>query len=190
MHGVLQLNPSELPTRPKALAGVALLSLFIAEDLPIDTPNGTGWLLRTYASSDGLRAVDRPCWKKDPLMPKAYDPALKPFPIRFLRVDAWPSHDDVPVALLATAASSTSVATAIAGPGISLGSAIELCVDVAMRTKGRRPSCRPLLFRLRKASASPGSDFVIFGSDRGLEAFAFDPTGRIVVRWHGTVVVI
>jgi Domain of unknown function (DUF1963) len=100
MHGVLQLLTRDLPYRPRALDGVELLTLFVAEDLPVDTPNGTGWCLRTYASLDGLQPVPRPTWERDPRLPKGFDPALKPFPLAFDEVEDWPGHDNVPFDLI------------------------------------------------------------------------------------------
>jgi hypothetical protein len=99
MHGVLQLVTRDLPIRPDLLHGIELLTLFIAEDLPIDEPNGVGWCLRTYESLDGLGPLKRPAWRRDPRMPKTFDPALKPFPVRFSEVEDWPSLDDVPLEL-------------------------------------------------------------------------------------------
>jgi Domain of unknown function (DUF1963) len=95
MHGVLQLLTRDLPLRPDPLEGIELLTLFVAEELPIDEPNGVGWCLRTYESLDQLQALERPAWERDPRMPKGLDPALKPLPLRFSEVEDWPSWDDV-----------------------------------------------------------------------------------------------
>jgi hypothetical protein len=91
MHGVLQLLTRDLPSRPAALEGIEMLALFVAEDLPLETPNGVGWCLRTYDSLDGLRLLDRPT---------DFDPALKPFPLLFSEVGDWPGHDNVPFELM------------------------------------------------------------------------------------------
>ncbi len=88
MYGVLQLVTRELPVRPPALEGIELLTLFIAGDLPIDTPNGLGWCLRTYERLDGLPPLVAP------------DAALKPFPLAFSAVDDWPGLDNVPFELI------------------------------------------------------------------------------------------
>jgi hypothetical protein len=100
MHGVLQLVTRELPFRPPALEGTEMLALFIAEDLPVDTPNGVGWCLRTYESLDGLQPLTRPTWPRDPRLPKDFDPALNPFPLAFSEVDDWPGLDNVPFELI------------------------------------------------------------------------------------------
>jgi Domain of unknown function (DUF1963) len=90
MHGLLQLVVRDLPVRPALLDDVELLTLFVAEELPIDTANGVGWCLRTYDSLDGLRSLE----------PQSR--ALKPFPLAFSQVEDWPSRDDVPSTLLAS----------------------------------------------------------------------------------------
>ncbi|NHZ80304.1 DUF1963 domain-containing protein [Massilia sp. CCM 8695] len=80
MFPLLQIRVSELPFVPEQLRDVALLVLF--QNLsrhPFDLPHGEGWLIREYASVDGLVAlpgVAHPC---------------RPFPIRWTRVD-----DDAP----------------------------------------------------------------------------------------------
>lgn len=99
MHGVLQLLTRDLPVRHRALDGVDLLTLFVAEDFPVDEPNGVCWCLRTYESVDGLTPLERPRRERDPRLPKAYDPELKPFPLRFSEVEDWPSLDEVPIDL-------------------------------------------------------------------------------------------
>jgi Domain of unknown function (DUF1963) len=99
MHAVLQLVTRDLPVRPAALDGIELLTLFVADELPVDEPNGVGWCLRTYASLEGLQPLERPRWERDPRMPKAVDSALKPFPLRFTEVEDWPSLDDIPLEL-------------------------------------------------------------------------------------------
>jgi hypothetical protein len=92
MHGVLQLVRRELPYAPPALAGVALLALFVAAEPPGDTPNGVGWRLRTYDSLAGLDQLRSPEWASDPRLPKGSDPALKPFPLAFSAVDDPPEE--------------------------------------------------------------------------------------------------
>ena len=89
MHRVLQLLVRDLPVRPAMLDDVEMLTLFVADELPIDTPNEVGWCLRTYDALDGLR----------PLEPQSC--SLKPFPLAFSEVEDWPCRDDVPPRLLA-----------------------------------------------------------------------------------------
>lgn len=100
MHGVLQLLTRDLPVRPPAFDGVELLTLFVAEDLPIDTPNGAGWCLRTYNRVDALRALEAPSWDRDPRLPKDFEPALRPFPLAFSEVTDWPGTDNLPFDLM------------------------------------------------------------------------------------------
>ena len=82
MHRVLQLLVRDLPVRPAMLDDVEMLTLFVADELPIDTPNEVGWCLRTYDALDGLR----------PLEPQSR--MLKPFPLAFSEVEDWPCRDD------------------------------------------------------------------------------------------------
>lgn len=80
MFPLLQIRVSELPFVPAQLRGVALLVLFHNQFRhPFDLPHGEGWLIREYASLDGLAAL--------PPGPQR----IKPFPIRWRRVD-----DDAP----------------------------------------------------------------------------------------------
>jgi Domain of unknown function (DUF1963) len=88
MHGLLQLLARDLPVRPELLEDVEMLTLFVAEELPIDTPNGVGWCLRTYDVLDGLRPLEPP------------SRMLKPFPLAFSEVEDWPCRDDVPFELI------------------------------------------------------------------------------------------
>ena len=61
MIPLLQLNLQGLPEKPDILKNVALLTLFIdQENLPMDTPNGENWLLRTYNSMNNLKAIEAP----------------------------------------------------------------------------------------------------------------------------------
>ncbi|MDQ1830368.1 DUF1963 domain-containing protein [Massilia scottii] len=80
MFPLLQIRVSELPFVPPQLRDVALLVLF--QNLsrhPFDRPHGDGWLIREYASVDGLV-----------LLPEVAHP-YRPFPIHWSRVD-----DDAP----------------------------------------------------------------------------------------------
>jgi hypothetical protein len=96
MQGVLQLRTSDLPWRPPAFGEVELLTLFLADQLPIDEPNGSHWCLRTYATLDGLAPVSQPARERDPLLPKDSLSTFKTFPLLFSEVDDWPSNDDIP----------------------------------------------------------------------------------------------
>ncbi|MCQ4164855.1 DUF1963 domain-containing protein [Tahibacter harae] len=80
MFPLLQIRTDELPWRPPALDGVALLVLFHnLHHYPFGKPHGEGWLIREYAALEGLR----------PLPARAHP--YRPFPIRWQRVD-----DDAP----------------------------------------------------------------------------------------------
>jgi len=84
MVGICQMNCSEMPHRPAALGDAEMVTLFIdlASDVPVDgTPNGEGWLLRTYPTLESLVLLDDP----------QYGSVLKPFPVK------WePIEEDLP----------------------------------------------------------------------------------------------
>src|SRR5262249_29956463 len=86
-----QLNISELPYRPGNLADITLITVFMdSERLPSNTPNGDGWLLRTYNTLDNLIPLKMP----------AYHGRIKPFPIRWEYVEAdYPCWEDVSLAV-------------------------------------------------------------------------------------------
>ncbi len=55
MAPLLQIRTDELPCCPQALAPAALLTLFVdTAELPVDTVNGDGWCIRTYATLNDL----------------------------------------------------------------------------------------------------------------------------------------
>ena len=57
---------------------VAFISLFIMwDDLPIDRPNGEGWLLRAYRTVDGLVPFQEPADRG----------SIKPFPVRWTLIE-------------------------------------------------------------------------------------------------------
>jgi hypothetical protein len=88
MFPLLQVNCAELPYRPPALVNTALLVFWInpVNYAVVDCPNGEGWLLREYASLEGLVPVT------DVPKPKG----LKTLPITWTRTDTEaPSWDDV-----------------------------------------------------------------------------------------------
>jgi len=62
MLPLAQFNLAEMPYRPDNLSNIALITVFIDQDeLPTDTLNGDGWLLRAYSSLDDLvRIQDQP----------------------------------------------------------------------------------------------------------------------------------
>lgn len=85
MWPLLQLVLADLPAVPAALATTQALTVFISQELPVDTapaPNGQNWLLREYPQGEELTLLKLPC----PNSP------LKPFPLR-----AGPVVVDYPV---------------------------------------------------------------------------------------------
>ncbi|MBN3728030.1 DUF1963 domain-containing protein [Burkholderia sp. Ac-20379] len=80
MFPLLQIRVSELPFVPDCLRDVALLVLYYNQDDHVfDAPHGEGWLIREYASLDGLRPL-----------PEIATPG-RPFPLRWQAI-----HDDAP----------------------------------------------------------------------------------------------
>jgi hypothetical protein len=86
MLSLLQIRVDELPYRPSQLDGVALVTVFVdRDDLPYNTPNGQGWLVRTYPSAAGLVPLPEP---------GAGSP-IRRFPIRWtLCEDEGPDWED------------------------------------------------------------------------------------------------
>ena len=84
MFPLLQIRVDELPWLPPQLAGSALLVVFFnTEEFPFDQPHGDGWLIREYASVDGLLPL-----------PEVAAPC-KPFPLRWQRIeDDSPGWED------------------------------------------------------------------------------------------------
>ena len=87
MAALAQINLSEIPYKPKGLEGLEFIAIFIANDeLPLDTPNGNGWLLRSYKSTDELI----------PLEKVEINSHIRPFPMRPKIIEAdYPCWDDV-----------------------------------------------------------------------------------------------
>ncbi|WP_225758895.1 DUF1963 domain-containing protein [Leclercia sp. Marseille-Q4284] len=80
MFPLLQIRTDELPVIPEQLKGIALLVLFHnREHHPFDQPHGEGWLIREYATLEGLE-----------LLPDLETP-YRPFPVRWVSV-----NDDAP----------------------------------------------------------------------------------------------
>lgn len=89
MLPLCQINCAGLPFRPSSLADIRLLTVFIAPDeLPMDTANGDGWLLRAYTEQDELVPIVKP----------DYASPIKSFPIRYeLGAVDYPCREDVAV---------------------------------------------------------------------------------------------
>ncbi|RDT55788.1 DUF1963 domain-containing protein [Escherichia coli] len=80
MFPLLQIRIDELPVIPEQLKEIALLVLFHnMESYPFDQPHGEGWLIREYATLEGLE-----------LLPEVATP-YREFPVRWLSV-----NDDAP----------------------------------------------------------------------------------------------
>lgn len=80
MFPLLQVRIDELPAIPESLCGVAMLVVFMNRmTIPFDKPHGDGWLIREYASLDGLVSI------------AGSDVPYRPFPITWHQVD-----DDMP----------------------------------------------------------------------------------------------
>ena len=63
MYPLLQICVSELPHVPKQIKDLALITVYVDRHcLSMDLPaiNGDGWLIRTYASLDGLQKLPSP----------------------------------------------------------------------------------------------------------------------------------
>lgn len=75
MFPLLQVNCSELPYVPAKLVGTALFVVWLNHTvIPFDLPHGQGWLIREYASLDGL----------EPVVNAPKPGFIKPFPVRWL----------------------------------------------------------------------------------------------------------
>ena len=74
---------------PERLKGLTFITVFTdAENLPVDTPNGDGWEIRTYESIEELIPIDKPNIASH----------IKPFPMKAVEIDAdYPCWEDVPV---------------------------------------------------------------------------------------------
>jgi hypothetical protein len=93
-----QLNLREAPYVPPVLADVAMLTVFFANTaLEGGSQNGDGWLVRTYASLDGLEPMAMPDEARAALSEICGTTTpLKPFPIRYSVLDAdYPDWPDV-----------------------------------------------------------------------------------------------
>lgn len=60
MHALAQVNLLEFQDKPSGLEDIDVLALFIGPDkLPLDTPNGDGWLIRAYKNISDLVPIHR-----------------------------------------------------------------------------------------------------------------------------------
>lgn len=88
MHALAQINLKDLPFKPLGLEDIEFITIFIGpKELPVDEPNGTKWLIRTYSKLSQLVPLER-------VDTGSY---LKPFPMRPRVVDNdSPCWEDVP----------------------------------------------------------------------------------------------
>ncbi len=96
MFCLLQVKVAELPFIPPELGETKFLVVFFNRDeIPFDRPHGDGWLIREYASLDGLQ-----------LLPESSEPGIvRDFPIKWSLVDddapdwenAWELVDFAPI---------------------------------------------------------------------------------------------
>jgi hypothetical protein len=101
MWPLCQVLVEELPAAaPGPLADVALLTLFAdLVDLPYRAPNGEGWELRTYTTTDGLVPLVEPEREVSERHPEeALE--VRPFPVIWRPRVELPAHDDTPSELL------------------------------------------------------------------------------------------
>jgi uncharacterized protein YwqG len=91
MHALCQVNVRNLPLRPKRLADIDLITVFIGpDDLPIDVPNGENWCLRAYKNMDTLVSLAQRDTKSH----------VKAFPMRpSVFHEDFPCWEDVPIDL-------------------------------------------------------------------------------------------
>ena len=89
MHALAQINLTELPFKPSGLEEFEFITIFIGPDeLPVDEPNGTKWVIRTYDSLADLI----------PLEETESGSWLKPFPMKPREIDEdYPCWEDVPI---------------------------------------------------------------------------------------------
>ena len=91
MHALCQINLTELPFRPPRLDDIAMIALFIGpRELPIDSPNGDRWCLRTYRDLTEVNVVE----------PLETNSGIRAFPMRPKVVeDDFPCWEDIPIEL-------------------------------------------------------------------------------------------
>lgn len=89
MFALAQINLTQFPFKPRALADIEFITLFIGpEGLPDSEPNGSNWLLRAYTSTDELV----------PLAQVKTNSWIKPFPMKARVVDEdFPCWEDLPI---------------------------------------------------------------------------------------------
>lgn len=91
MIPICQINLTEISELPEQLSDLQLITLFIdSEELPDDSPNGEGWLIRTYDNLSELVHLENP----------EYSSPIKPYQMKTLEPqDDYPFLEDLPVDL-------------------------------------------------------------------------------------------
>lgn len=89
MIPICQINIAELPNKEEYLDDIELLTLFLdAEEIPMDSPNGEGWLLRTYSKIDELVEIEKP----------EINSTVKPFQLKSKSIENdFPCWEDCPI---------------------------------------------------------------------------------------------
>lgn len=89
MHALAQINLTDFPFKPEGLEDIEFITVFIGpKELPIDTPSGNNWEIRTYKKVSNLV----------PLNQEDSESYIKPFPMRSRVVEEdYPCWEDVPV---------------------------------------------------------------------------------------------
>jgi hypothetical protein len=97
MLPIVQLDLREAPYVPPSLRDLELVAVFFGRgDLPSDTENGNGWLVRAYADAGALCALDAPEQVHHAVSEWTGSGPIRPRPIacRVLERD-FPDWDDV-----------------------------------------------------------------------------------------------
>ena len=85
MLPLAQFNLAEMPYRPENLSDIALITVFIdGDELPYETKNGDGWLLRAYHTMERLV----------PTQDQAPDSHIEPHPLRWELIEDYPTADE------------------------------------------------------------------------------------------------
>ena len=89
MLPLAQINITEFPYKPKRLENIEFITVFIdADNLPFDTPNGQGWVLRAYKSIKNLVPITKP----------EFNSHIIPFPMHAEEIAPdYPCWEDMPI---------------------------------------------------------------------------------------------
>ena len=89
MIPICQINIKNSSIKADNLNDIELLTLYLdSEEIPMDSPNGDGWLIRTYKDLDKLVLAEQLDFKSP----------IKPFPIKpEILTDDFPCWEDCPI---------------------------------------------------------------------------------------------